>query len=131
MASEYNEILESERTLLESFISFYQKQEEEPLYEDYDNKGAFSFYDKGNWQTIANRAFALEDYANIGQSFTRRESVDELICKDRTFLIHSYDRKDFYDLEEKWLEFKLRKIDFDITNYTTAIQSYDIIVPYT
>ena len=138
--SEYSEILDSELDLLEKWQKFYLLEPdeetgliEEPGYGNYYNKGDYSFYDRGNWGpdvgSLLYNAFYEGSQANLGLMTTRREWVDELISKDRTFLLHQYERKDFYDLEVDRLTLMMTKNRIDFASYKQAISSFNKIIP--
>ena len=130
MATEYTEILDQELPILEQEKAFLQGSGSEPEYIKYMEKGAYSFYDRGNWSGLLNRAFSDEKYANMGQSFVRRQAVDDLICLDRAMLQQDCTRADYYNLEIARIDRKLVKNSYDKAKYIVAVDTaYKRVVP--
>src|SRR3972149_2779983 len=124
MALEYTDILDLELPFLEKLKKFLEGTGDEPSYEDYGSKGDYNFYDRGSWQGLLNRAFSDKDYANIGQSFTRRNWTDELICLDRAMLQEDCSREAYYDLEAQRVARKILKNSTDKATYLSVLSAY-------
>jgi hypothetical protein len=125
MAEEYTDILEEENELLEEFYAFLGGGDvSEPIYTDYLSKESFAIYDRAAWEeTIAFKGFSSEAEAIPARMYIRREATDELICKDRTFLVHDYSRKDFYELEIQRMQRKVQANNIEKAGYSSIIDT--------
>lgn len=122
---EYDPIFDQQLILAEATKKFYEGTGPEPLYGDYSDKLDYGIYDKDLWFiSYGTSSFADPDKATISQSHLRRECFDELLCMDRTFLLHTYSRQDFYDIEADRVDQEISRISKNKANHLKRREAY-------